>query len=770
MEQKKKRGRPKKIQIPDEIQKIIDIAQEAHDRDLKEIRQEIQKLKEESREGRWDIPISDPIEYFDRNLSYELTGYRPIDGKHGLDFNPKWFQEARFTYERTGHYTQYQFGTKAYADFWNEEYRRCRDGYTVNGYTITGDQYYFLNYYRLSDLTSTDKAGGGRQESFPNFFVAQYEYFHYVELCKRLRKDAIGLKARGVGFSEIAASIVANTYNCRRDSRSVVAAQKDNYLTTTMNKVNKQLDFCNDHTDGGFFKLRQKKNTELNKRASVIKIIDGQEVESGWMSEIIGINADRPSKIRGDRTDILLYEESGSWPNWKKAYLQGEALVGIQGAKFGIRLAWGTGGDDGPALEGLADAFENPDTYGALPYKHKFTPTEEEVITAYFIPAYAIVNQPGYIDERGWCDPALTKPFLDSQRAKAMKDPAAYVIKCAEFCFTPDEALALEGTNKFNKVLITDQVTRIKLFQEGPKEEIGELNPIYASGSKRTEQDITGFTWIPSNAGKIHIIEHPIWEGSHEDGEGNRITYQEKRDLYVAGIDSIDIGSDQTSEYTKDPSKFCIVIKKRAFGMQEPKYVAYYMDRPGDERDAYKKAILLMKYYNCRANIEATRLTMVNWAKGRGLINYFMRRPRATYPEASTRKVSNAIGTPASLAVISHQTDLIAAYVEDYCDQIWFPEMLDQLNRYTDENKGKFDIIAAMGMAELADEELTGIAPTDVESETAKQFQDIGYYIDEHGYKRFGVIPKQTQMNAPKFNMLPEYDYTRNRTSDPRYR
>jgi hypothetical protein len=92
------------------------------------------------------------------------------------------------------------------------------------------------------------------------------------------------------------------------------------------------------------------------------------------------------------------------------------------------------------------------------------------------------------------------------------------------------------------------------------------------------------------------------------------------------------------------------------------------MDRPGDERDAYKKAILLMKYYNCRANIEATRLTMVNWAKGRGLINYFMRRPRATYPEASTRKVSNAIGTPASLAVISHQTDLIAAYVEDYCD------------------------------------------------------------------------------------------------------
>jgi len=34
------------------------------------------------------------------------------------------------------------------------------------------------------------------------------------------------------------------------------------------------------------------------------------------------------------------------------------------------------------------------------------------------------------------------------------------------------------------------------------------------------------------------------------------------------------------------------------------------------------------------------------------------------------------------------------------------------LNRYTDEHKGKFDLIAAMGMAELADEELSGVVPT----------------------------------------------------------
>jgi hypothetical protein len=48
--------------------------------------------------------------------------------------------------------------------------------------------------------------------------------------------------------------------------------------------------------------------------------------------------------------------------------------------------------------------------------------------------------------------------------------------------------------------------------------------------------------------------------------------------------------------------------------------------------------------------------------------------------------------------------------------------MLDQLNRYTDENKGKFDIIAAMGMCELADEELSGIVPTQIEDENVSEW------------------------------------------------
>jgi hypothetical protein len=41
-------------------------------------------------------------------------------------------------------------------------------------------------------------------------------------------------------------------------------------------------------------------------------------------------------------------------------------------------------------------------------------------------------------------------------------------------------------------------------------------------------------------------------------------------DLYVAGIDGIDIGANQTSSNTKEASDFCITILRRAHGLKDP--------------------------------------------------------------------------------------------------------------------------------------------------------------------------------------------------------
>lgn len=82
---------------------------------------------------KWDVPISEEIKYFDCTLSYEITGYRPIDMEQGLDFDPTPFNELARIYERDGVYTKYPQGCKPYRDFWNEQFKRCQEGYEVNG-------------------------------------------------------------------------------------------------------------------------------------------------------------------------------------------------------------------------------------------------------------------------------------------------------------------------------------------------------------------------------------------------------------------------------------------------------------------------------------------------------------------------------------------------------------------------------------------------------------------------------------------------------------
>ena len=67
--------------------------------------------------GKWDVRIDDPIYYFDPELSYEITGYRPINEKQGLDFDPTPFSEAAEIYNKTGSYTEYPAGSKPYSDF-----------------------------------------------------------------------------------------------------------------------------------------------------------------------------------------------------------------------------------------------------------------------------------------------------------------------------------------------------------------------------------------------------------------------------------------------------------------------------------------------------------------------------------------------------------------------------------------------------------------------------------------------------------------------------
>lgn len=768
--------RKKKV-LPDEIQLIVDeVKKKQQEEDTKEAKKLVDEYRIERSNDKtyWDITKDMKIECFDPTLSYELTGYRPIDETHGLDFDPSWFTEVRETFLRTGRYCSYLPRSKRWDAFWKEQYTRCKYGMTSHGYTITGDNYFFLNFYQLP-VVDIDKASGeGTNESFPVFFASQYMFFHYLQMCRVLHKNAALMKARSIGFSEINASLAARLYTTIKRSRTVITCFNDTYLNGTFSKLDHALTFINTNADG-FFKPRLTDKALEKKSGYQIKI-DGQFTDFGWRSVVKGINGSKPSNIRGERVDLLIYDEAGSWPDLTTAVVQGQELCEVQGVPRGIMLFGGTGGDFGPPLEGLKKIYYNPKAFKILPFRHKWTQDGTTIESGFFLPYFLQSLNPEYMDSRGVCNQTEYKKVLQEERNNLLAVPEDYLKKCAERCWNAEEAFTLEGQNKFNKMKIADQLAKIRLHKIGPRPQVGTIDYTYKS-NKHSLENIDGFRWL-LNSGKVQILEHPVWsdlykeqiEKQKKEAEEQGIDfeapiYTEMNDLYVAGIDGIDIGAAQTSKETRDPSDFCIVIKRRAFGLNEPQYVAMYKDRPQNIREAYKIAMCMCRYYNCRINIEATRVGMITWARENKCLQYFMKRPRATLTDIKYG-TTKQYGTPATKTIIEQQTDLIADYVEDYGHNIWFEDMLEQLNGYNDENKTKFDIIAALGMVELADQELSGRQPTKVDKEV-EEFQDYGYYINDKGYREFGVIPKK-QSNQIVIKQEENNDPYRIETSDPR--
>lgn len=381
-----------------------------------------------------------------------------------------------------------------------------------------------------------------------------------------------------------------------------------------------------------------------------------------------------------------------------------------------------TGGDAGPQLEGLAHIFNNPLGYNVLPYKNKHTRDGRIQYTGWFMPAYQFSLDSSFVDNRGVTDEIRFREHYEETRQHLSgKD---LIIYCAEHCFCPEEALLMQGDNLFDAAVLSDRLVQIRVHKQYTKPEPMAL--MMENGSIRA---------IPSPNSKLLIVEPPIL-----DDDGNPY-----KDLYVAGIDAIDMGS-QDSAQDYDVSDFCVVVKRRMRGMDEPKYVAMYKDRPRDIRKAYETTLRLLLWYNCKALLEYTKITIQQYFINKGFGHLFMTRPDFAISQKAKagRSQKRLIGLPATEAVIRHGLDLVGTYINDYCHLIDFDEMLEQFLNYSYENKKKFDIVAATQMAEVADEELSGVPPSIINS-VSKEWKDIGYYIDSRGIKRRGVIQKEPQ-------------------------
>jgi hypothetical protein len=676
-----------------------------------------------------------------------------------------------------GRYTLEVPGSKAWAAFWDEEKRRCLEGYQVGEVRITGYHYFYLNYYPIPKIIMRN-GSPDRVQGHPDFWFIDWQFFRIVEYCEKNGLHLGAVKVRGCGYSEKCAAmgardIMITDYDPSSkeiiERNSFYFASYDQYLggDGIITKAFNAMDYLNNHTDGRFkkhFKIADKV-ADYKRQGGIIKK-DGTRTKTSGVIE--GVVVDKVDKVRGKRGYKLYYEEAGTNKNLVNQINISRPLVELNSGTqvIGTIIAWGTSNVEEQAAEGLKSIIYNPNGFNMVKFRNVWAPPEG-VITEEFIesiptdPLSIIIdhNSPEYYEKGsgvGWFVPAYDVALRDVDgnplrseslrrlkqgRAKVLsgqsdQDAMAYI---ADHPFTIEEALIKTTGRVFSSNKLARQLVDLETGLIKPNIQRG-----YFSEIRNREGQLIGIKFIEDPAGLIHILDHPSWVikqpyGAYE----SLLSNQNISHLYIGGIDSIDQGG-VDSESGGKASKLSMVIKKR-IDPNNPRdvynntYVCLYNHRPDDVREGYKQIAYALMYFNGIALLEYTRINILDYFRDNGFLRYLSKEPDAlSRSDNSYRANKNKYGIRATHVVVNFYIEKITQYLTDYGENLYFSAQVKQLTSYTREEKGKFDIVAAMGMTEILEAEYSNKIAKEIVS-TKDTLELPVWYRLPNGAKHFGV-------------------------------
>lgn len=622
-------------------------------------------------------------------------------------------------------------------------WQAVKEGIYVDGEYFNPIFVFWLLIFTFEIQKYDDKGNmlpGDSEIGKPIYSTVDRYIFDNIWKAYKQRKYIALMSGRGIGKSFITVCITEWYYMLEDNQEIIISGTSDDITTEAWSKVRSSLKFVEDVYPG----MRQKRITNSNK-----EIIAGEEYyddfgdkkERGSLNKISKIiYADNPNSTRGRRPHFQHVEEFAAFPahpsigSLKNVIGQSKGSWLIQGSiKKAFVMYTGTGGS--VSNKDAEDVFMNPEGFNILAVQEWGDHRNPDMKTGMFIPSP--LKYGGTWEHYGTPDIDLATNLMLEERELIKNDHVAYIQELQEFPITLDEVFLRKGTNIFNQDKIAEQTVALKTAAKKAWKE-GELEYIMMNG------EITGVRFVEKAGGKIIVIEEP-----QLTKDGNQF-----KGLYVGGVDSIDQGNDDSLVHG---SRLACAIKKRIpesiFSGTSSLYVAFYNHRSDDVRWDYENVLKLSMWYNAKMNVEYTKIGIVSFFREKKQFHRLLKRPSiAVGANISGAKASMLVGTPATAPVINHQDDKIKEYIDDYYYQINFLPLLEQLKDYSREDRTQYDLVIAMGLAELADEDFIGKPPSE-NTAAAKDLEVWGIYRDSDGYKRWGALPKKAE---DEFNSIAE--------------
>lgn len=397
-------------------------------------------------------------------------------------YNSDKFRQAAIFFKEHGAYTLAPPGTTDYIKYWDEETNRCLYGYVApDGDAISGYNYFYLNYspiMKLSEVEYTDRYGNKRTRrerilEFPNFWDYDYYYFNAIEEAETEGKHLVVLKSRQRGYSFKGASMLVRNYELIPGSKSFAVASEQKFLIGDglLTKAWQIMDFIDKNTAWS----KQRLTSTRMERVAGFKITDefGKQTEQGYLSSITGITLKNdPERLRGTRGKLVLFEEGGKFPNLETAWrVEQPAVETDDGVAFGLLIAFGTGGTEGGAFDGLKNLFYKPEAFNCLAFPNIWDDGQEQTKCGFFVPSWSNMESTDengkqkFMDQYGNSIREKAIEELIAQRNK-VKDGGASQTSIDRFIserpLKPQEAVLELGKNIFPRQLLMNQLTRIR--------------------------------------------------------------------------------------------------------------------------------------------------------------------------------------------------------------------------------------------------------------------------------------------------------------------
>ena len=553
--------------------------------------------------------------------------------------NTEYFKEAGNDFVKNGGlYTRAPIGSKENKDYWDLQEERCRVGYKVGDMWIPGRYYHYLNFFPMWKVPDSlaiaafeerrdykgkiSKKTAEKILDFPRFNEMQYEWFKFKHIAWHggtfLGQTSEGgehiccAKTRGAGFSYMEAQDGVYNYTFIPGSKSYYFASRDDYLTKDgiMNKVGDALDFTNKY-QFEWKQNRQKKDTMLHRKASYL---DDYGDEHGSMSEIMGVIVDDPEKVRGKRGKKITFEESGSFKRLEKALEIALGSARDGDFQVGQATVFGTGGEEGPSIQGLQNIFDHPKGWGFMEFDNIWENSGSDSKVGYFVPSFRANFS--HTDKDGNIDYKSAIKYDNEQRElkKLTGKPKDLDRRKAEYPQTPAELFTRLDQNDFNVTLINKQIRKVLTSTS--------IKALLRHGTLEYSEDSKALGGIEFH---INPKANPITQYPHNDSDDltGCVTIAQRPWLDQHGKVPFNMYKLVFDAYYKDESEDkTSLFDIRVFKQDNPydnSYselpIAWYTARPQRLSECHATLFKLCKYFNCTAQGEIS-------GGGQGVVDY----------------------------------------------------------------------------------------------------------------------------------------------------